>query len=136
MSTAQVFNKLADVMGSALARAFPDTLTVKERTRTVSASGEVLQTGTTDAYTSVPCVAEPIQKFGWKKDQGDKIVASQMYTVTTPTKTTAGTYIALDPDKHYLVMNARGSNPAKTFRIISVGDSSGVVFEIVASIEG
>lgn len=136
MSTAAQFNLLADVMGGALAKAFPDTLTVKQRTYTTSASGETIQSGTTDAYTSVPCVAEPIQKFGWKKDQGDKITATQMYTVTIPCKTSAGAYIALDPDKHTLVFNARGSNPAKTFRIVSVGDSSGVVFEIVASIEG
>lgn len=135
MSTAAIFNTLGQtLMPNALAVVLPDTLTVKSETRSTSSGGGQIKSGATNAVTGVPCMYEPIQKFGWKKDQADKINSSQMYLVTIPTHK-SGTRINLDPKSHYFVVDARGSEPAKTFKIISIGDLHGVYFEVVCSRE-
>jgi hypothetical protein len=47
----------------------------------------------------------------------------------------SGSRINLDPKAHRLVVAARGNEPAKTFRIISIGDDQGVVFEVICERE-
>jgi hypothetical protein len=136
MSLASVFNQLGqDVIPTVLAAAFPDTCTITAETTSAGTGGGRIKSGTTVAYADVPCAYEPIQKFGWQKDQGDKIVSTQIYMVTIPTHTAAGTRISLDPKTHRIVVAARGNEPAKTFRIQNVGDQMGVVFEIIAARE-
>jgi hypothetical protein len=136
MSLAAVFNTLGQsVLPTVLGAAFPDTCTITAETISAGTGGGRIKSGTTNAYTSIPCAYEPIQKFGWQKDQGDKIVSTQIYMVTIPTHTAAGTRISLDPKTHRIVVAARGNEPAKTFRIQNVGDQMGVVFEIIAARE-
>jgi hypothetical protein len=134
MSTASVFNKLADVMGSALANAFPDTLTVVTMTETAGTGGGRIKASTTNTYTSVPCVVEYIQKFGWRKDQADRNVSTQKYTVTMPTHLN-GTRMTLNPATQRLVVAARGDEPEYTLRIDTISSDMGVVFIINASKE-
>lgn len=139
MSIASAFSQLGQtVMPTVMAAAFPDTCTITAETTTAGTGGGVIKSGTSNAYTSIPCAYEPIQKFGWQKDQGDQIVSTQIYMVTIPTHySNAGTptRINLDPKTHRIVVAARGNEPAKTFRIQNVGDQMGVVFEIIAARE-
>jgi hypothetical protein len=134
MSTAAVFNSLADVMGSALAMAFPDTLTVQTLTETNGTGGMKIKATTANTYTSVPCAVEYIQKFGWRKDQGEKNLSTQKYTVTFPTHVN-GTRMTINPATQRLLVAARGDEPAMTLRMDSVSSDMGVVFVAVASKE-
>jgi hypothetical protein len=122
-------------MPKVLAAVLPDTCTITAETTSAGSGGGRIKTATSNAYTSVPCAYEPIQKFGWQKDQGDKIVSTQIYKVTMPTHTAAGTRINLDPKTHRIVVAARGTEPAKTFRIQNVGDDMGVVYVVIAARE-
>lgn len=119
-----------------MATAFPDTLSVMEETTSAGTGGGRIKSGNTYYFEGVPCIAEHIQKFGWRKDQGDKNMSTQMYLVTMPTHELAtGNRIELDPAVHRLVIDERGNEPEKTLRIVSIGDVHGVVFEVVASRE-
>lgn len=109
-----------------------DSCTIKAEALTVGTGGDRV-TGSTDAYTSVPCSYEPLK--GARIGSGDKLLSINAYTVTIPTHTAAGTRINLDPSAHKIVTNARGNEPAKTFRIVSVGDESGVVYSVIAERE-
>jgi len=134
VSTAAIFNKLADQMGTALAVAFPDTLTVQTLTETSGTGGMKIKSSTANTYTSVPCCVEYIQKFGWRKDQGEKNLSTQKYTVTMPTHLN-GTRMTLNPATQRLVVAARGDEPAMTLRIDTISSDMGVVFVINASKE-
>ena len=139
MSTGLIFENVGRKLAQAWAMSFPYTCTIKARTPTISTSGEPLYAAATDAYTSVPCLYEPIAKFGWKKDQAEKITATQKFNVFLPTRyQLAGvwTRINLDPDTHYIVTDAIGLAPSVTFSIDSVGRHLDVQFELVATVEG
>lgn len=137
--TALTFSNLGQrIIPSALASAFPDTCTIAAEEYTAGTGGGRIKTGVEgayDAYTDVPCAYEAIQKFGWQKDQGDKIVSTQVYKVTIPTHTPNGTRIDFNVKTHSIVVAARGNEPVKTFRPMSVGDDMGIVFEIIAARE-
>jgi hypothetical protein len=134
MSTAAIFNKVADVMGGALAMAFPDTLTVQTLNETSGTGGMKIKSSTSNTYTSVPCVIEYIQKFGWRKNQGEKNLSTQKYTITCPTHVN-GTRMTLNPATQRLLIAARGDEPAMTLRIDTISSDMGVVFVINASKE-
>lgn len=134
MSTAAVFNSLADVMGSALANAFPDTLTVKTATESAGAGGQKIRTGEANTYTGVPCIYELIEKYAWRKDEGDRNLSTQMYKVTMPTHSGA-TRMTLNPATQRLVIAARGDEPSFTLRIISVANDMGVIYTVIAAKE-
>lgn len=137
---AEVFNMLGQtVMPIVGAAAFPDTMTIKsESASTIGTGGERIKGTTTDAYTAVPVAYEPTQ-IEKRVSAGDRPISSLQYTLTLPTHyTDEGTVkrINLDPKLHRLIVNARGNEPAKTFRILAIRDISGVVFEAVCEKEG
>ncbi len=140
MSLAAVFDKLGQsTMPAVAAKVFPDTMTIKsESASTIGTGGGRIKGTVSDYKTSVPCAYEPITARRDRPMAGDKLVTTQRYMVTLPTHQ-AGSRINLDPKIHRFIVNARtspGTEPAKTFRIISVGDQSGVVFETVCEREG
>jgi hypothetical protein len=134
MSSADVFNEIADDMGEILPESFPDTLTVVTLNESAGTGGGRIKASTTNTYTSVPCVVEYIQKFGWRKDQADRNVSTQKYTVTMPTHLN-GTRMTLNPATQRLVVAARGDEPEYTLRIDTISSDMGVVFIINASKE-
>ena len=134
MSTASVFNKLADVMGSALANAFPDTLTVVTEGTAAGTAGVKVNAASSNTYTGVPCIYEQIEKFAWRKDQADKNLSTQKYKVTIPTHHN-GSRMTLTPTNQSLLVAARGDEPAFTLRMDSVATDMGVVFVVIASKE-
>lgn len=135
MSLAAVFNKLGQiVVPKVAAAAFPDTLTVYADTLAQDSGGATRKTGTTAAYSSVPCAYEPLQ-IERRIEQGAKLLSSQEYRITMPTHTANQTRINLDPKTHRLTVAARGNEPAKTFRIIAIGDQMGVNYEVLCQRE-
>lgn len=135
MSLASVLDTLGQtVMPKVGAAVFPDTLTVTGETLSVDSGGARYKSAAASVYTGVPCAYEPI-KTERRTEQGGRVVSVQQYLVTMPTHTSAGTRINLDPKTHRLAVDARGNEPAKTFRITAVRDQSGVVFESVCERE-
>lgn len=136
MSLAATFDKLGQSVIPKIGLAvFPDTMTIKaESASSQGAGGGRIKGTATDAYTSVPVSYEPTQA-GKRITSGDKPISGQQYTLTMPTHQ-SGSRINLDPKIHRLIVNSRGNEPAKTFRIIAVGDISGVVFEVICEKEG
>ena len=132
MSLASVFNTLGQtVIPQIAAAAFPDTLTVQGETTSSDSGGGYYVSANSNVYTSVPCAYEPFS--GSKVDANGKLLSVAYYKVTLPTHQ-SGSKITLDP-KYRLVVNARGNEPAKTFRIESIADDAGVVFEVTCTRE-
>lgn len=133
MSTAAEFNELAQVdIPELLAEVFPDTLSVTTQTLASDSGGGTYVSASTNAYTGIPCTYEPLS--GARFDSAGKLLSAETYKVTMPTHN-AGARINLNPTTHRLVVDARGNEPAKTFRILNIGDDSGVVFEVTCSRE-
>ena len=136
MSLANAFNTLGQtVMPRVGAAAFPDTMTIKADAPTIGTGGGRIKGTATDAYTNVPVTYAPtaVEK---RIFQADRPINTLQYTLTMPTHTSAGARINIDAESHRLIVNARGTEPAKTFRIIAVGDISGVIFEVICEKEG
>lgn len=133
MSLDTVFNTLGQtVIPQIGAAVFPDTLTVQGETAVSDSGGGYYLSATGSVHTAVPCVYEPLS--GSRVDSAGKLVSIEAYTVTMPTHH-GGSRINLDPKVHRLVVAARGNEPVKTFRIVSIGDDMGVVFEVVCERE-
>ena len=134
MSLSSTFNTLGQsVMPRICAATMPDTCTIQGTTETSDSGGGYYVASSDNDYTSVPCSYEPIT--GTRFDSAGKLLSTELYRVTLPTHTSAGTRINLDPKEHRIVVTARGNEPAKTFRIVSIADVSGVVFEVTAEKE-
>jgi hypothetical protein len=139
-ATSDVFNQLAQtIIPMVAATAFPDTVNVVVTTPAVDTGGGRIKSGTTTLVSNVPCRYEPIQKFGWEKETAERIVTTQKYLLDMPTFH-SGTRIDLDPNHHKLVVNARLNGattvvPAITFTIDSIGNRSGVAYQIVVTKE-
>jgi hypothetical protein len=120
-------------MPSVLSKVLPDTCTIQAIAPVSDGAGGFTQGTPTSAYTSVPCAYEPLS--GSRFDINGKLLSTNAYKVTLPTHTSAGTRINLDPTIHRVVTATRGNEPAKTFRIMSIADDSGVVFEVLCERE-
>jgi hypothetical protein len=132
MSLASVFNTLGQsVIPQVAAAVFPDTCTIKGESLGSDSGGGQVST-VTDDYTNVPCAYEPLS--GQRFDSAGKLLSTQAYRVTIATHYN-GSRINLDPKEHKFVVNSRGNEPAKTFRIESIGDDMGVVFEVLCTRE-
>lgn len=137
MSLAALANTLGQtVMPNVCAAVMTDTMTIKAESASSIVDGARVKGTTTDYKTSVPCCYEPVRtRKSAREGAGEKSISQQQYLVTIPTHK-SGSRINLDPKTHRFVVDARGNEPAKTFRIISVGDISGVVYEVVCTREG
>lgn len=131
MSMETVFNTLGQsVMPKVAAAAFPDTMTVYGETLTSDSGGGHRKTQTT-VYSSVPVAYEP-NRNDRRRIEGERQLSANEYVLTFPTHSpTTGTRYNIDPIAHRLVVNARGNEPAKTFRIIAAPDLSGAMYEII-----
>jgi hypothetical protein len=117
-------------------RMFSDLLTITAETPVSDGGGGFSSSATTNAYTNIPCAYEPLS--GSRFDTNGKLLSVNAYRVTIPTHyDNAGTMtrINLNPATHRLVVASRGNEPAKVFRIVSVGDEMGIVFEVTCEKE-
>lgn len=135
--TASIFNDLGQtIIPSVLSKVLPDLCTIQATAPTTDGAGGFTQGTPTNAYTGVPCGYEPLS--GTRLDANGKLLSVNAYQVTLPTHyDNAGTptRINLDPTVHRIVTTARGNEPSKTFRIVSIADDMGVVFEVLTERE-
>ena len=135
MSLAAMFNTLGQrIVPQIAAAAFPDTLSVMVETSVAGTGGGRIKTleAANAAWVGVPCKYEPIQKFGWLKEQAEMPVGTQIYLVTLPVYH-AGVRVNLTSN-HKLKVAARGLEPVKTFKVVQPpGDRMGVTWEVVAT---
>jgi hypothetical protein len=129
---------LPSVFKSLNAAGIVDTMTVvAESAVTIGTGGERIKGTASEAYEDVPVSYEPTATNSTSRTvAGDKAVSSAQYTLTFPVHMNNGDRIEIDPKSHRLIVNARGDEPVKTFRIIRIRDVSGVVFEAVCEREG
>jgi hypothetical protein len=134
MSLAKVFDTLGQaVLPKIASAAFPDTMDIMAETITIGAGGGRVKGASTAAYSEVPCTYSPMQ-VETRRTTGDKMVSVQQYLVKFPTHHD-GERIDIDPAKHSLKVLERGNEPEKTFRVTSVRDKSGVIFEAICQRE-
>ena len=120
----KVFDKLSDV-------GLSDLMNVVGETVIAGTGGGRIKSGTTNVYTDIPVVFAPDSK-GYRNMTGEQIMSNQDYVLKFPTHSPAGTRYAIDPKAHRLVVKARtapADEPAKTFRIISIRDLQGNMYE-------
>ena len=136
---ASIFESSARILATAWAHIFPRTCTIKRRTVTQSAGGDAIQGTATTLYTGVPCLIEPIEKMGWKRDQGDKILPSQKCNVFMPTRrNNAGTWerITINAATDYLEVDAVELEPALTLKPDTTPNELGIQYKFAATTEG
>jgi hypothetical protein len=105
-----------------------DTMTVYGESLTSDSGGGFRKTQTT-VYSSVPVTYKPNTNNA-RNVQGERQLSVNEYIVTFPTNSSAGSRYTVTPS-HRLVVAARGNEPAKTFRIISIADKGGMVYEAI-----
>lgn len=129
MSLDSTFNLLGQtVIPNIAASVFPDTMNILGASMTAGPMGGRVQTATTTVYASVPVTYEPITRPDSRGTENDKMLSVKRYMLTFATHLN-GSRINIDPKVHRLSVIARGNEPAKVFRIMSIGDHSGVCFE-------
>lgn len=124
---------LPDVFAALNAAGLVDTMTVYSETNTSDSGGGFRKTQTT-AYSNVPVSYKPNQN-NYRAEQGGRVISVNEYILTFPTHDANASRINVDPKSHRLAVNARGNEPAKTFRIISLTDKGGVIFEAICTKE-
>lgn len=135
MSLASMFNALGQtIIPQITAAAFPDTCSVMVETSSADTGGgriKTLEAANAD-WVGIPCKYEPIQKFGWLKEQAEMPVGTQIYLVTLPVYH-EGNRVNLTGN-HKIKVAARGEEPIKTFKVVQPpGDRMGVTWEVVAT---
>lgn len=126
--------QIAEIEIPGMSDDFPDTLTVQQSNESQGADGGTISGTPTSYKTAVPCVYEPITRGSARIQTGDRITSVQQYMITMPTHH-SGARIDLNPKTHRLIIDARGNEPSKAFKIISVKDQMGVLFECVSERE-
>lgn len=131
MSLAAVFDKLGQsIIPTIASKVFPDLLDVVEQSTTSDGAGGRIK-ATEIIYPSIPCAYEPNSRNEYRTTRGDRMASVQEYLVTFPTHDDVQDRLNIDPAIHRLSVQARGNEPAKTFRIIALRDDAGVVFEAI-----
>jgi hypothetical protein len=129
MSLDTTFNTLGQtVIPNIAAAVFPDTMNILGATVSAGPSGGRVKSATTTVYASVPVAYEPITQQDSRGTENDKMLSVKRYMLTFATHL-SGSRINIDPKVHRLSVIARGNEPVKVFRIISVSDQMGVCFE-------
>jgi hypothetical protein len=125
---------LPSVFSSLNAAGLVDLMTIQtEGNATTGTGGGRIKGTPTSAYTAVPVSYEPTVS-GKRIFVAERNISVQQYTLTFPTHQ-SGVRLNIDPKLHRLIVTARGNEPAKTFRILSIMDVSGVVFEAICERE-
>lgn len=110
-----------------------DTMTVKRKSASAGTGGGRVKGSTSDAYTSVPVDVQPYN--GTRFMLTDKPIANATHLLEFPVYDTGGTRITVNPATDRFVVDARGSEPAKTFRIITSPDDHGITYKAYCELE-
>ena len=111
-----------------------ETMDIEGRNVTAGTGGGRIKGSTTRDYREIPVSVEPYRARGFKTIAGDKPLSVQEYLLTFATHID-GERIEIDSKKDRLKVLARGNEPDKYYRIVSIKDTSGVIFEAVCERE-
>jgi hypothetical protein len=136
---ANVFNELGQrilpkVFGKLSGVGLTDLMDVKGETVTSGTGGGRIKSASTTVYSNIPVIFKP-KETGVRMMQAERLTSEQEYILTFPSHTAAGVRYAIDPKVHRLQIKARtapGTEPAKTFRIVSIKDLQGNLYEAEA----
>lgn len=120
---------IPSVFASLYAAGIMDTMTVYGESAASDSAGGVRRTQTT-VYSNVPVTYKPSTVNG-RLIKGDRVQSENEYTLIFPTHDANASRYNIDPKAHRFVVNARGNEPAKTFRIISTPDVIGIVYKAI-----
>lgn len=118
-----VFSKLNGV-------GLTDTMTIKRRAASAGAGGGRVKGSVSNAYTGVYVDVTP-RSSNSRLVQGDKPRSLQEYVLEFPTHDSSEVRIAVDIKTDRFVVDARGNEPAKTFRAITIPEDHGVVYQAI-----
>lgn len=110
-----------------------DTMSIWTQTAASDSGGGRVRTDV-ELHNNVPVTYRA--SSGDRRIVGDRITTEQQYVLTFPTHDGDGERINIDPTLHRLILDCRDHEPEKTFRVISVSDRGGVVFDAVCIVEG
>jgi hypothetical protein len=110
-----------------------ETVAVSRQTETKDEGGAIESTWA-NVYTLIdtPPIL-PAKGRGYKAEQGGKFISVTEYEVKIP-RNQSGTLLSLRADDR-LVTTARGTEPAKTFRIKNVENVAGVYLKVICTFE-
>jgi hypothetical protein len=113
-----------------------DTMTIKRESASTDSAGGQIKGTVSNAYTSVPVDVKP-KMSGSRFIQTDTPRSMLEYELTFPTHDTSSTpaRISIDVTTDRLVVDARGNEPARTFRILSIANEHGVDFVAICEKE-
>lgn len=134
MSLAKVFDKLGEQIVPAIAaKVFPDLMYVMRDELTSDGAGGQINAGQDEVDNGdlIPCTYEPIS--GSKSIVGDKITSKMSYSVTFPTNQFG--YLLEVTTNDRLKVIARGNQLDKIFKVSTIGNESGVVYEAICELE-
>jgi len=134
MSLAKVFDKLGEqIVPKIAAKVFPDSMYVMRDVLTSDGGGGQINAGQDDVANGdlIPCTYSPLG--GVKVTQGDRITSKMQYAFTFPTN--QFTYLLDVTTNDRLKVMARGNQPDKIFKVIVIGNESGVINEAVCELE-
>lgn len=129
----EIFDMLGqDVIPEIGGLVFPDLMNIEQDVVTAGPGGGEIKGTPKKVYTDVPCTYEPSNTSNRKVAVGEQPVSIQEYIVTFPTHDpSTENRIVINESRHRLRVLERGNEPEKLFRISSIRDQSGVVFEAV-----
>lgn len=130
-----VFNQLGqEIIPEIGAIVFPDTMYILRDTVTSDAAGGYIKSDDDERNDDpVPCAYEPRQSQGFKGIAGDRLTSLGRYTVTFPTHQYGSRVLV--STSNWLKVLARGNEPEKLFKIMSLPNFSGVNFEADCELE-
>lgn len=126
---------LPKVFSSLKGSGITETMEIMRREVTAGPGGGRVKGTDTKDYWDVPVSVEPYDRLGTRYVQGEKPISIQRYLLTFPTHTLDGKRIDVDVKAHRLKVIARGNEPEKWYRVETVRDQSGVVFEAICQKE-
>ena len=109
-------------------------MTIYGETRTQGTGGGFVKSAASEIALEVPVTYEPMQIEN-RLNTADKLISIQQYMLTFPTHDSSQIRYDIDPKAHRLVVDERGNEPEKTFRIVALREVSGVVYEAICTKE-
>jgi hypothetical protein len=139
---AHVFNELSQkilpkVFGKLSGVGLTDLMDVVGQVTTAGTGGGRIKTKTETVYCGIPVIFDA--GGGSKAVQRDQLTSETGYMVKFPSHNENGTRYAINPETHRLRVKSRtfpGDEPAKVFRIISLKDMQGNLYEAMVIREG
>jgi hypothetical protein len=129
MSLADAFDTMAAVAGAAFGAMFPDLCAVQSPTNTQGSSGGNRPSwANVTGLSSVPCLYS--SRRGMERDAAGALTAFTDFEILMPSEV-SGTLVSVAP-KYRIMVAARGTQPARTFEVVSVASEAGVYWRVAA----